>query len=119
VNRRAFPLGRVPRVGEPGALAAPAAPGPAAGNPQPDRRNAKDPSRRQGTVNEGSEKASGEPDAPARQREHAPAALTAAEATESAPDDENNDTRTYGLGALGALALALGGGFLWYRRRLP
>jgi LPXTG-motif cell wall-anchored protein len=34
-------------------------------------------------------------------------------------DAGSNDTRTYGLGALGALALALGAGFFWYRRRLP
>ena len=27
--------------------------------------------------------------------------------------------RWYGLAAIAAVAIALGGGFLWYRRRLP
>jgi LPXTG-motif cell wall-anchored protein len=38
---------------------------------------------------------------------------------ETTPGDGGSDTTAYVLGGLGALALALAGGFVWYRRRLP
>jgi energy-coupling factor transport system substrate-specific component len=38
---------------------------------------------------------------------------------EGAPDDGGPDTAVYVLGGLGALALALAAGFVWYLRRLP
>jgi len=37
----------------------------------------------------------------------------------AAPDDGGSNATAYILGGLGALALALAVGFLWYRRRLP
>ncbi|MGI9020196.1 MAG: hypothetical protein ACR2G3_05755, partial [Solirubrobacterales bacterium] len=39
-------------------------------------------------------------------------------ASEEASADDGRTT-AWALGGLGALGLALGGGFLWYRRRLP
>jgi energy-coupling factor transport system substrate-specific component len=120
VNRRAFPLGRVPRVGEPGALPAPAGPSPSDADSGGGGKDGKGPDRRDRTGNEAGEKSSDDTRAPARQPERESAALTATEAADEASDeDETNATRTYGLGGLAALALALGGGFLWYRRRLP
>ena len=38
---------------------------------------------------------------------------------ETSPNDGGSDTTVYVFGGLGALALALAGGFVWYRRRLP
>jgi LPXTG-motif cell wall-anchored protein len=37
----------------------------------------------------------------------------------AAPSDDDSDTALYVGAGLGALAGALAGGFLWYRRRLP
>jgi len=48
------------------------------------------------------------------------AELAAAVADPAGAEAEGRDDPTvYVLGGLGALALALAGGFLWYRRRLP
>jgi energy-coupling factor transport system substrate-specific component len=52
-----------------------------------------------------------------RLRERAVAASLAAEAP--AERSEGGSAALYAFGGLGALAAALGGGFLWYRRRLP
>jgi energy-coupling factor transport system substrate-specific component len=53
-------------------------------------------------------------DRPDRLRERAVAASLAAE-----PPAEGGSAALYAFGGLGALAAALAGGFLWYRRRLP
>ena len=121
VNRRAFPLGRVPRAREPGGIPLP--PGRTAGSPDVDasKQGAKGSGRSGEKGNERSKGDAAGSDAPGDQRtQRESAALAAAEASD---DDGDNDsettTRTFGLAGLGALALALGGGFLWYRRRLP
>jgi energy-coupling factor transport system substrate-specific component len=118
VNRRAFPLGRVPRAREPGGLPLP--PGRTAGDTDSgaEGRHAKGSGRGDGKGNEGNEKGDGRP-ARAPERDRASPALIAGKAGDAGEGDEANDTRTFGLAGLGALALALGGGFLWYRRRLP
>ena len=48
-----------------------------------------------------------------------PASAPAEPAAETSPNDGGSDTTVYVFGGLGALALALAGGFVWYRRRLP
>jgi len=48
-----------------------------------------------------------------------PASAPVDPATTAPPSDGDSHTAAYVAGALGALALALAGGFLWYRRRLP
>jgi energy-coupling factor transport system substrate-specific component len=119
VNRRAFPLGRVPRASEPGGVPLP---GRTASSPDPGggKKDAEGPGRGGGAGNEGNNREAAERhEAKAPHRDRTAAALTAAEAGESAAEDDTEATRTYGLAGLGALALALGGGFLWYRRRLP
>jgi energy-coupling factor transport system substrate-specific component len=130
VNRRAFPLGRVPKVGEPGALPPPAEPsgsgggqGGAAGGSGggsatgPDGGNGGGPSSAgKGDAGKGdAEKAGGNRPAEA---ELASADVPAG-AEQLGGGGSSNDATPYVLAGLGALALALGGGFLWYRRQLP
>ena len=62
-----------------------------------------------------------EPGSPARDEAPAAAEVLAEQAaTDAAPEDEAGDsTGAIVAAGLGGLALALGGGWLWYRRRLP
>jgi energy-coupling factor transport system substrate-specific component len=66
-------------------------------------------------------KASGEPAAPAEATRSERRAPEAGSTTASAPEPEDSDSPTapYVAAGLAGLALALGAGFLWYRRRLP
>jgi energy-coupling factor transport system substrate-specific component len=48
-----------------------------------------------------------------------PVSAPAEPAAATTPGDGGTDTAVYVLGGLGALALALAAGFVWYRRRLP
>jgi hypothetical protein len=122
VKRRAFPLGRVARVGEPGALPEPAGPSTEGAEPRRDGEPDGKPSHgRDGTGNEGKKGGERVPDKPQRDAAE-PERATLAAAGSSGDDgdgDRAGELHTYGLAGLGALALALGGGFLWYRRRLP
>ncbi|TMK75521.1 MAG: hypothetical protein E6G49_01280 [Actinobacteria bacterium] len=59
------------------------------------------------------------PPAGERQAVGTPASAPAEPAAETSPNDGGSDTTVYVFGGLGALALALAGGFVWYRRRLP
>ena len=72
------------------------------------------PSRKGDDRGEGGER---EPASPAE-----PAAAVIAEqasGTEAASDEPDDSTRVIVAAGLGGLALALGGGWFWYRRRLP
>jgi Squalene-hopene cyclase C-terminal domain/Prenyltransferase and squalene oxidase repeat len=128
--RRAFPLSRVPRASEPGGLPAPRPPGQAGGSAgggsageagaggrgAPGGEGRGEESGRGGEAHGGRGEGAGGPRAA---RVAAAAGIpAAAEAAEGASGDGDGSTR-YLLGGLGALAAALGGGFLWYRRRLP
>src|SRR5204863_68696 len=59
------------------------------------------------------------PPAGERQAVGTPASAPAEPAAEASPNDGGSDTTVSVFGGLGALALALAGGFVWYRRRLP
>jgi Prenyltransferase and squalene oxidase repeat len=124
VEREAFPVGVVPRTGEPGGLPLPvpiaggadgggdkAAGGSAeAGEPGHGRRGA---AKRDEGAREKAEPGAG--GAAAKKAELAAATGDPAPAQSGA----RGDPTPYVVGGLGALALGLGAGFLWYRRRLP
>jgi prenyltransferase beta subunit len=126
VNRRAFPLGRVARVSEPGGLPPARAPGGANANggdgeragAAGERRGPKHAEKKgdAGAGKEDDEAAEAAREAEERALASSPAA---AAAVGEAADDEPGDPLPVVAGLLGGLAAALGGGFLWYRRRLP
>jgi energy-coupling factor transport system substrate-specific component len=127
-EREAFPVEPVPRTSQPGGLPPPVAPtgsngasGGAVGSTKrgagegPKGSNAaKETSRKQGKKKRANGSTAGDEEA-------AGAALASAEVPAGAEAGEGagGDATPYLLGGLAALALALGGGFLWYRRRLP
>jgi hypothetical protein len=124
VARRAFPLGRVPRATEPGGIPLPGDSGPGAG------RGLAGAGERGGPRGDRDERGEARGRSPARadEKDGAPqrrdsdrlAAATLA-AREGPGDTEAGDQKLarYLLGGLGLVAAGLGGGFLWYRRRLP
>ena len=73
------------------------------------------PSRGGGQDRDGSSSPSAAGGAPAG----VPVSTPATPAAETAPGDVGSHTVAFVLGGLGALTLALAGGFVWYRRRLP
>jgi hypothetical protein len=128
-EREAFPVEPVPRTTQPGGLPPPVAPsgsdrgsGGAVGSAEGGA--AKGPKGSNGAKKasgkKGEKKRRGEGPA-AGGEQAAEAALASAEAAPGAEAGEGagEDATPYLLGGLAALALALGGGFLWYRRRLP
>jgi len=127
VNRRAFPLGTVPRVSEPGGLPPPpaAAPGGDGGSRPAAAAGPSGGKREQEQNKKGSapDAAKREDERPAKEKQGgaalAAASPTAGEELLAAEEPGGGDAPTWALGGLGALAAALAGGFLLYRRRLP
>jgi hypothetical protein len=128
-NRQAFPLQRVPRSSEPGGLpppekdngnsrAAQSGPGAAAPGKAPHAKQTGGSAGKAGAKLPGEEAAA--PKAkPADEATHVKAATAASTgATPAAEQDGADESRPLLLGLAG-LALALGAGFLWYRRTLP
>ena len=125
VNRRAFPLGRVPRVSEPGGLPPPVGSGgggsrgsgtAGGGAHNGQGANGRGGSANKGNGGDGTKRGGGSAEGPGPAAE----ARLATAAVEPGEDDgDGGDATPYLLGGLGALGLALAGGFLWYRRRLP
>ena len=127
VEREAFPVTPVPRTSQPGGLPPPvAADGRGAGGaarpggagPGSARKGPGKQRRGDGRRATGGEKRPASPRAKERRAELAAAGLVAGEPA-AVPGDDGGDAVPYALGGLGALALGLAGGFVWYRRRLP
>jgi prenyltransferase beta subunit/uncharacterized membrane protein len=131
LNRRAFPLGRVPRASEPGGLPAPPGAAPGSDGPGSSRTG---PGAEGGARGDRGGRGGGARggDSPARETSPGRAGARAAEeaglTAASLPgeggagageDDSGDDVRPWALGGLGVLAAGLGAGFAWYRRRLP
>ena len=141
-KRKAFPLSPVPRPphhaaarhhnkgggqssGAPSTGSAPPATGPAPGSGSPgggggsagpgggDHGSSPETGRRRGAAS-GSRSGQGRHPGAA-----VPVSASVDPAGAAVPDDGGSDTAIYVLGGLGALALALAAGFVWYRRRLP
>ena len=125
IGRDAFPIATVPRTSEPGGLPPPATPGAgpagdgdrgkedgAGGDGNRHRQKAGDAERAGNARGKADAKASG----PRTKQAELAAALADPPGTEGGG---RADATPYVLGGLGALTLALAGGFLWYRRRLP
>jgi len=135
VRRQAFPLAAVPRrvaknAGQDGT--GPGGSGPlAAAGAQGSESDAADARRSQhaggrrahgGAASEGSAGRGPQGKLSPPQTAAEQAATLAGEPLASAASEEaeeGSNTLAYALGGLGALALALAAGFLWYRRRLP
>jgi energy-coupling factor transport system substrate-specific component len=128
VEREVFPVEPVPRTSEPGGLPPPAG-ADAASGPGPRDSGSGDARKRDG-ASAGHDRAKGQrgdgrrrdvgAGGPERVGE---ARLARADAplagSAGSGEDGGEDITPYALGGLGALAACLGGGFLWYRRRLP
>jgi hypothetical protein len=133
VSREALPVEAVPREGNAGGNPAPSpdvAPGaepPASTAPAPAapaaERGGKDPSRRggerSGQREDADERAGERPEPEAEPAAEVLAEQAAAPAEGDAADDGSGSTGAVVAAGLGALAIALAGGWLWYRRRLP
>ena len=135
VEREAFPVEPVPRASQPGGLPTPeggesdggtggGAPGSSSGSAAtgPDAGNGAEAGRGdEGKGNRGSrpsQSSAGTADGPAG-AELAAAVLAREEGGSADAAGENSAAWSWALGGLAALAAALGGGFFWYRRRLP
>jgi hypothetical protein len=131
VERAPFPLAAVPRAAKPQAPAdEPSAPAPAdtaasseaepTGNegahPRPHHRAAVDSdSKTRSNSTGGAERAT-----PAATTPPSPPSVPTPPASPPAPDDStSSSTAPYVVAGLGALAVVLAAGFVWYRRRLP
>jgi len=127
VEREAFPVTPVPRTSQPGGLPPPVggddrgtgtggragAAGPGSGREDAGKRKRGD--RRRATS-----RAKRPPSRPGQERraELAAAGREGGDAV-AVPGDDGSEIAPYALGGLGALAVGLAGGFVWYRRRLP
>ncbi len=134
VEREAFPVEPVPRASQPGGLPTPqgASDGDTGGGAvgssrggaatEPDGGNGAEAGRGNAGKGNGtsrpSQSSAGSADGPT-DADLAAAVLAREEGGGADAAGEDSAAWTWALGALAALAAALGGGFFWYRRRLP
>ena len=125
VEREAFPVEPVPRTSDPGGLPPPVGGGGEAGSGAPGSGDGRGDAgeKKPGSDHKAKRERKREDAAPAGGGPEVEGTLARAEAPAAGAtdggEDAGGDLTAYALGGLGALAAGSGGGFLWYRRRLP
>jgi prenyltransferase beta subunit len=122
VSHRGDDDGTAPGSGSPSTGSAPPPTSPSAGGSAGGGGSGTAPNAGGTHSSGGSAHGAGGSDSPKAGRQRAagvPVSAPAEPVAETTPGDGGSDTTAYVLGGLGALALALAGGFVWYRRRLP